>query len=210
MPLNISQEALAIILATFLGPVFAVIVTLWRESRNELHGRRTHIFRTLMSTRRSVISEKHVEALNLVEVDFFGVKKVLDAHRAYMNKLNDGGPEDEKWNGGRLDLLTALLHEMSKTMKMPMGEIDLRNGGYAPVAWDVSQQYRNFVSQVIKGEAALPISLSGVSEPIGMAIARGLDKILEASKEEQKANALRTTPSSDGAEVQPPGTPRHR
>jgi len=66
----ISQETWAIVAATFLGPIFAVSVSIWREAITAKYTRRLHVFRTLMSTRRVGISLDHVNAINLVEVDF--------------------------------------------------------------------------------------------------------------------------------------------
>jgi len=47
----ISQETWAIVAATFLGPIFAVSVSIWREAITAKYTRRLHVFRTLMSTR---------------------------------------------------------------------------------------------------------------------------------------------------------------
>ena len=54
----------AIVAATFLGPVFAVMISLWREARRDVRNRRLYVFRTLMATRRLAISNDHVNALN--------------------------------------------------------------------------------------------------------------------------------------------------
>jgi hypothetical protein len=128
-----SGETWAIVFATFLGPIGAVLVSLWREKGREKHNRRFYIFRTLMATRGVPAIREHVDALNLVEVDFHGVKSVQDAHRTYLAHLRMvPGP---KWGEARLDLLAKLLRALSEEMDMPMGEIDIRNGGYAPDAW---------------------------------------------------------------------------
>ena len=65
----ISNETWAIVAATGLGPVLAVTITLWREKTSAIFNRRLHVFRTLMATRRMPISNEHVGAINLIEVD---------------------------------------------------------------------------------------------------------------------------------------------
>ncbi len=160
-----TSEAIAIITATFLGPIFAVIVTLWYQRRAEQHQRRTYIFRTLMSTRRLSVSREHVDALNLIEVDFHGVKKVQEAHKHYLTHLNNGNPDKELWVNTRHDLLAKLLHALSVEMDMPIGEIDLRNGGYSPVAWAAKDQVENYIIQVIEGKEAVPIRVVNIPPP---------------------------------------------
>jgi hypothetical protein len=91
-----TSETGAIVAATFLGPIFAVLITIWRESASRKYSRRLHVFRTLMSTRKIGISPDHVNALNLVEVDFYKCKKVEAAWKSYQEHLSDSGrPEDD-------------------------------------------------------------------------------------------------------------------
>jgi uncharacterized protein DUF6680 len=160
-----SAETWAIVAATFLGPVFAVLVSLQREQMREARNRRFMIFRALMATRGNPTIREHVDALNLVEVDFYGFKKVQDAYRPYLAHLNDVTP-DPRWNDKRLDLLAKLLRELSEAMKMPVSEIDIRNGGYSPKAWDNTT--RNEIDQwtlrLTKGKEALPINIVGVPQ----------------------------------------------
>ena len=37
---NMSNDTWAIVIATFMGPIFAVLVSLWREGRNDRQNRR--------------------------------------------------------------------------------------------------------------------------------------------------------------------------
>jgi hypothetical protein len=54
----------AVVLATFLGPIAALLITFVRDSRTQKYNRRLHVFRTLMATRKIAISPDHVNALN--------------------------------------------------------------------------------------------------------------------------------------------------
>jgi hypothetical protein len=53
----------AIFVATFAGPVAAVIVTRWIDSQRDEYQRRLGIFRTLMATRAIGLSPDRVAAL---------------------------------------------------------------------------------------------------------------------------------------------------
>ena len=82
-----SNDTWAIVFATFMGPIFAVWISLWREGRSERQKRRFYIFRTLMATRKIAMSREQVDALNLVETEFHSVSNVQDAYAAYVNHL---------------------------------------------------------------------------------------------------------------------------
>src|ERR1017187_3773651 len=89
------------IIAVFAGPVVAVQITEYLRRREDSHKRKVHIFRTLMSTRNATLAVIHIEALNLVEVDFDAAKPkergVLDCWRLYISHLNDHDYPKETW-----------------------------------------------------------------------------------------------------------------
>ncbi len=74
----------AVVLATIAGPVGAVFITRWNDHRREARNRLLHLYRVLMATRRTNISEEHVAAINLIEVEFHGVKPVIEAWSNYL------------------------------------------------------------------------------------------------------------------------------
>jgi len=69
--------SIATIVAVFLGPIFAVLVTPWVDNERLKQNRRMEVFRTLLRTRRIRLNPDHVGALNLVEIEFYGEKGVL-------------------------------------------------------------------------------------------------------------------------------------
>jgi hypothetical protein len=132
-----SSEAWAIVAATALGPVFAVAVSLWREAFREKRNRQLQVFRSLMATRRQPISSEHVNAINLVEVDFYKCTKVEAAWNIYKNHLNDNTkPEDQDWREKKEQLLAKLLYEIATVLDFNIPAIDLFKGGYAPRGWE--------------------------------------------------------------------------
>jgi hypothetical protein len=172
---GIRHEAWAIIWATFFGPVAAVLVTRWRDSTVAKRDRWLFIFRILMATRRQTINVDHVTALNLIEVDFYGVKPIEAAWRTYIGHLNSGPigkqlapAEQDAWDNTRADLLAKLLAAISSYLGYRMGEIDLRNGGYAPEGW----RYRDlragamqeYVLQLATGKNAVPVASFDISK----------------------------------------------
>jgi Family of unknown function (DUF6680) len=78
----------SIFAATFLGPIAAVLVTRSVDRLREKGARRLSIFRTLMATRRSVLSLEHIAALNQVALDFQKDVRVMTAYKNYMRHVS--------------------------------------------------------------------------------------------------------------------------
>lgn len=127
----------AILGATFLGPIFAVLVTRYIDWKRESKNRRLYIFRTLMATRRAQLTTEHVTALNLIEVDFHGEQQILKAWKEYFENLRvdvRDANKTERAYAERPALLTKLLREIAKVMHYPIEQLDIMEGGYAPQA----------------------------------------------------------------------------
>ncbi len=88
------------ITALILGPILAVQIQKWLEKINQKYGRKLYIFRTLMGTRSARLSVDHVQALNMIDIEFYGFKlfghifqtsserKVTESWKEYLNHLN--------------------------------------------------------------------------------------------------------------------------
>lgn len=48
--------------------------------------------------------------------------------------------ENKVFEDKRTDLLATLLSRIARHLRYPMGEIDLKRGGYAPIGWQVAEQ----------------------------------------------------------------------
>ena len=131
----ISSETWAIVAATAFGPIAAVLITLWRQAVTTTYDRRLHVFRMLMATRKTNISAEHVNALNLVEVDFYHCPKVQVSWKAYRAHLYDdskGPTPDAAWEDKRDNLPARLIFEMGKVLRYDVPAIEIYRGGYAP------------------------------------------------------------------------------
>src|ERR1700693_6350021 len=158
----ISSDTWAIVAATGLGPIFAVAITLWRETVRTKYNQRLHVFWTLMVTRRIGISPEHVNAINLVEVDFYKCEKVEAEWKKYKAHLNPTGrAEDNAWREEKEKLLAQLLFEIAVVWRFKIPALEIFKGGYAPGGW----AYRDaralgaleFVYELSEGKKAVPI-----------------------------------------------------
>ena len=110
------------------------------------------------------ISNDHVGAINLVEVEFYGCYLVQSAWKIYAAHLNDNEkPEDDVWRDKRDTLLAKLLFEMGRVLDFDMPAIDIYKGGYAPGGWQFRDMRQTgaleYLFELSKGKNVLPISI---------------------------------------------------
>ena len=60
------------VIALLAGSIAAVQVQKRLDRLREEHGRKIWIFKTLMATRAAVLSPDHVQALNMIDLEFRG------------------------------------------------------------------------------------------------------------------------------------------
>lgn len=127
---------ISVVIATFLGPVIAVLITRWIDERRRTRDSRLAIFRSLMATRRAWLSPEKVTALNMVEIDFHGIKLVEDAYQEVVTHLNNPkisfAKDPKEWEDRHRKLLTKLLSEMAKVLGYKLQQLDMLDGGYYP------------------------------------------------------------------------------
>jgi hypothetical protein len=94
-------------LAIFLGPVTAVCITLWAQSRKDKKAAKRHLFLTLMGERKRVPLPPHVLAvLNTIDVVFYNNRQVVDLWHKYYMLL--GQPPAQEREHTWLELLAAM------------------------------------------------------------------------------------------------------
>ena len=153
--MSIDAGTISVVIATFVGPIAAVVVSFIREGSKDRKDRRLHVFRSLMATRRYVISVEHVTALNLIEVEFHKCKSVLEAWRAYLRFLEvPTTVEDDPWLEKRDRHLAELLFEMGKVVGIKYDSLSIYRGGYIPKGWAYTQQAEYEKTELIKKLAA--------------------------------------------------------
>ena len=174
----ITADTWAVVAATALGPILSVALTLgftyWREAKakkektgDAIYNRRLHDFRILMATRKVGISPEHVNALNLIEVDYYGENKVIEKWKEYTRYLTGKAEENEEWHKERNKILSRLLFEMAKVIGFDIPAIDIFEGGYAPGGWQHrDQRYTGMLEyfhHLSEGTKIVPIWLRGVT-----------------------------------------------
>ena len=154
--------------AVLLGPIIAVQLSQLLDRVRLKRGGKEWIFKTLMRTRASTLSPAHVEALNMIDVEFYGSKKknkrVVAAWKLYLDNLGDmNTPEDIRYSK-RGDLFLELLYTMAASLGYDFDKEHIKNTSYIPQAFvDVeSEQHmiRKGVLNVLRGDTTIPMRVT--------------------------------------------------
>lgn len=158
------------LLAIVLGPVLAVQAAEFLNRRRASRERKLHLFRTLMSTRGANLAPAHVDALNLIDIEFHGRgrrdKYIVEAWKMYLDHLNDRNYPRESWGARRVELFIALLHRMALRLRYDFDQSHLKNTSYFPEGYGTTiveqEAIRKAVLEVLTGQKALPMLIVNV------------------------------------------------
>lgn len=159
-------SALAIVLATALGPVLAVWASEYRQEKRAVSERRKWVFHTLWATRTSRLSQDHVAALNQIDLAFPAkdFPKISEAWGLYLAHLNIQAAATEAgqtlWFQTASNLLSDLVHLMASDIGYPLPKT-LVNSAYYPGAHVSLEQdqaeLKKMLLELLRGERALPV-----------------------------------------------------
>lgn len=178
MPIIFGMEWKDVIMtgAVILGPILAVRSQKIIESIREKRKRRIDLFRILMSTRAEPLNRNHVQALNMIDIEFYGkmipfirtryqtraeqaVTHAWKIYNSHLNKLADYQSPDG-WMRTQ-ELLSDLLYELSSALGYDFDKVQLQRDCYRPIAY---QQHENIqknillnVDSILSGNKAIPI-----------------------------------------------------
>jgi hypothetical protein len=156
-------EAVTVV-AILLGPILAIQVSRFLEDYRERHQRREGIFKVLMATRATPLDSRHVEALNMIDIEFHGRDKkslnVVGAWRDYLDHLTTSG-SSEVWASKSRDLFVELLHKMAICLNYEFDKADIRKTSYFPTGLGQVQQLQQVImsglGEILSGQRGLPI-----------------------------------------------------
>jgi hypothetical protein len=168
-----------LILATLGGPILAVQAQTFLERRRASTARRLNVFRTVMATRGARLSAAHVEALNLIDIEFYTpaqrflrqspkFRRVRSAWRSYYAHLESPFPKEEAqvavYLNQRNELFTDLVYEMAIAVGYAEFDKDeIRKVSYVPQLHENIESEQTVIrkgfSEIFSGKAALPLKI---------------------------------------------------
>lgn len=192
--------------AVILAPLIAVQVDKYLEKKRNKKERKLNVFKTLMATRGRALDPRHVEALNMIDLEFDGEKSVTDAWKAYLDHLvnmpkyptSEGKNEEEKksektvydsqmatWGDQRENYLADLLFTMGNSLDYNFDKTHIKRSIYSPQGHadieNEQQLLRRASIELLMGRLTLPVET--VTNPIS-------EEELQARKEEQAEQKL--------------------
>ena len=104
---------IVMIVAVLVGPISAVLITLWAQNRNDERSAQRGLFLTLIGERKSVITSKTTtQALNSIDVVFSKNKKVKELWHKYYALLAQA-PSEERGHTW-IELLSAMSENLKR------------------------------------------------------------------------------------------------
>jgi len=196
------------LIAIVIGPIAAVQIQKYLEHRKFRLERKLLVFKTLMATRGLVLAPDHVQALNLIDIEFYGDRKyrrVLAAWRLYLDHLATDEPVDDagwdRWNERRRDLLVDLIYEMGVSLKYNFDRVQLMRAFYSPKGHSQMEQEQNALRrglvELLAGSRALPMDVRSFPEMELTPDQQAANRILLALAE-QEQRRLNPPPDRNG------------
>jgi hypothetical protein len=119
--------------------IAAPLIALWIQRRSETekarNERRQAIFRALWVNRRRPFYIARVDALNMIDVDFYSERKVQDAWddlRAHYFRQEHPGLSGGQIAAEREEKFATLLYEISQVLGYRLGRTQIRDNIYRP------------------------------------------------------------------------------
>lgn len=168
-----TNEILTVI-ALVIGPLLAVQLTRLLDGQKEVRFRKLWIFRTLMSTRAARLSQSHVEALNLIDIEFASGgasdTNVREAWVRYLDRLTPDQLSDELFLDRSLEAYIDLLHVMSRALGYKLERTHIKNSSYYPKFHseqdaDVAT-IRRQLRQILDGSSSLRMTVTNFPDQL--------------------------------------------
>ncbi|MFN9030663.1 MAG: DUF6680 family protein [Betaproteobacteria bacterium] len=165
-----------VVAATIVGPILAVQAQKTVESFRAYRDRKLGIFNALMATRRERLNFSHVQALNGIDLAFYGRRfmgrrkteqDVLDAWKEYLHLLSKPADQNPNWAQDRDRLFVELLVKIATDVGFRFDRVQLETGAYSPKAHgDLEEAQLELITSAAKVFAGKrPLNLKVVEMP---------------------------------------------
>ena len=149
--------------AIMTAPLTALYVQRKRDEEKASRDRRETIFKALWVNRRRQFWVARIDALNMVDIEFVGERKVLDAWqelRAHYFKQEHPGMNTDQVFNEREELFASLVYEISQVLGYKFSRTNVRDNIYRPILHDkvdsIEMETRQLILDLLKSDA-LPV-----------------------------------------------------
>ena len=165
------NDVISILVSAILSGIFATIITLWWQNKNQIRQEKVRIFTILMSKRYDITAEECVQALNMIDIVFYEDEKMRAAWREFKNATDL--PD------------TEMKPQIITDKRLKMLEIMAESIGYKDIRWDDIKQYY------------YPVGLSEQKRDETVLRKVQIDAALAQIKNEQEHSAAQVDPQED-------------
>lgn len=120
-----------------LGPIAAVLISLWLEARRRDREQKIIILRLLLTTRHLVGDPSYSAAINLIPIEFAGDQAVQAAYKNFIEAAHADFTEETKQKVAERTATkqTKLIYAIARSMKFNIAETDIQTTAYAADGW---------------------------------------------------------------------------
>jgi hypothetical protein len=166
------------IFAIISGPIIALQLQRFLESRRELRQRKLWIFRAIMSNRATILNQSYVQALNLIDIDFSSNSKhdkaVRTAWKILLDHLSTKPGKDKAAvnasNERAVDLRVALMKSLAQALGYDFDEVQIKKGSYLPTGHSDMENEQTLLRkrtlEVLNGTRRLPVGVFQETFPV--------------------------------------------
>lgn len=125
------------LLGICLGPIIAVLISFWIESRRKDREQKLIILRVLMTTRHLVGDPSYSAAINLIPVEFAGKSAVQNAYKEFIDAASTQVNDENREQISKTTAIkqTRLVYAVAKSMRFNIAETDIQTSAYAADSW---------------------------------------------------------------------------
>lgn len=140
------------IAAIIIGPILSLQIQKMLEDYKEKKDRKLNIFKTLMRTRGTRLSPEHVNALNMIDIEFIKYRDITNAWKSYLDILSSTNFETKMdlWIMERDKLFVELLTNIGTQVGYDFDKVYLSKSIYTPKAYGEEEQYQYWVRDQLK------------------------------------------------------------
>ncbi len=179
---NIIVTLVSSLFSGILASYITTKLSKYTKDSEEYQNRKIKIFTKLMTTRNARASINHVEALNMIDFAFYGLKgkekkrtesekSVLNSWIEYYQHLKREAKNNEELPillNERDNLFVNLLENISKDINYVMPRHDIKDGSYFPRMYedlDFEQNYlRRLAIDLLNGSNSIKINLNDLPD----------------------------------------------
>jgi hypothetical protein len=120
-----------------IGPIVAVMITLWVDGRRRDRDQKLTVLRMLLTTRHVPADPAYQVAVNLIPAEFGKSRPVMEAYKEFTDAVSVqlDGVNDEMILRNTGTKSTRLIYEIARELNFDIRETDIQTRGYVSKGW---------------------------------------------------------------------------